>query len=238
MNARLHSYRNNYEAFTDPLWRDTVLTPLGQDQARALVGDARLAAAELIVCSPLTRALRTCELAYGGGPEGLPAGARVVAEPLAREKMWHSSDVGRPTRQLVEEYPFIDFSRLASDWWQWGADSGERRRRIDAYISGGDAVTCTPPEEPSEEFALRCLALIGFLEEQRAASIAVFCHWGVIAQLTGEDPRNCDVVTVGHARSCGASKLRSFYEEHVRGPGNSCEMWRRVLAGESRPKVS
>lgn len=232
MNARLHNYRNNFSQFTDPLWRDTILTPLGQEQAKALVGDARLAAVDLVVCSPLTRALQTCELAYGGA-SGIPPGARVVAQPLAREKMWHSSDVGRSRARLENDFPWADFSSLAGDWWQWGGEADERRGRIETYINGEDEIVSTPPEEPSEDFAARCRALIEFLDEQPVETISVFCHWGIISQMTGADAKNCAVVSVGDAHGeCGVSKLRSFYNDHVGGPENSCEMWRRVLSGE------
>lgn len=55
---------------------------------------------QLLVVSPLTRALQTAELAFGS-----PPGCPTIVQPLARERLYLSSDVGRPPAELAAEFP-------------------------------------------------------------------------------------------------------------------------------------
>jgi broad specificity phosphatase PhoE len=55
---------------------------------------------QLLVVSPLTRALQTATLAHGRQPA-----CPVLVEPLWRERLYLSSDVGRHPQQLQQEYP-------------------------------------------------------------------------------------------------------------------------------------
>ena len=54
---------------------------------------------QVLVVSPLTRALLTAQLAFPHhqGP--------VTVEPLARERVWLSSDCGRAPAELQQEFP-------------------------------------------------------------------------------------------------------------------------------------
>ncbi len=81
---------------------DTRLTKDGQDGARwsARVCQAVAPQPELLVVSPLTRALHTAQLAWLPHYQG-----PVVVEPLARERVWFSSDVGRTAEELQQEFP-------------------------------------------------------------------------------------------------------------------------------------
>lgn len=54
---------------------------------------------QLLVVSPLSRALHTATLAFGEQP-----GCPVHVEPLWRERLYLSSDVGRPPAQLAQEF--------------------------------------------------------------------------------------------------------------------------------------
>ena len=81
---------------------DTRLTARGQAEAsRAARQVSRLRQKpDLLVVSPLTRALQTAILAYGQQPQ-----CPVHVEPLWRERLYLSSDVGRQPQQLQQEYP-------------------------------------------------------------------------------------------------------------------------------------
>jgi len=58
------------------------------------------AVVQLLVVSPLTRALQTATLAFG--PQlACPA----LVEPLLRERLYLSSDVGRHPQDLAQEFP-------------------------------------------------------------------------------------------------------------------------------------
>jgi broad specificity phosphatase PhoE len=113
-------------SFKDPLLYDTKLTREGEKQARASRAPPRHVSGpdaclgrqasslvrrvatlspppQLLVASPLRRALRTAELAFASAamPPALP---RLVT-PLCRERLYHSSDVGRAPAVLAAEHP-------------------------------------------------------------------------------------------------------------------------------------
>ena len=66
-------------------------------------------APEVLVASPLTRALRTAELAFEGSdfrcPEDDRAPIRRVTCALARERVFHASDVGRRASAIEKDFP-------------------------------------------------------------------------------------------------------------------------------------
>ena len=97
--------------------RDPELTALGERQAKAL--RARLRAEghsfDAIVVSPLSRAIQTCDLLFGGGP------APIRLCPLLTERCCSGADVGTPKSELRERRP------ECSAWEGWDdADFGEQ----------------------------------------------------------------------------------------------------------------
>ena len=62
---------------------------------------------QVVLVSPLTRALQTATGAF----EGIP-GINVEVLPDLRELLTESCDVGRPTDELRREFPDVDFSAL------------------------------------------------------------------------------------------------------------------------------
>lgn len=74
---------------------DTSLTDAGVQQAKAAAKQTRhlRPAPELIIASPLSRALHTADLCLP--PATYPDAPR-IAHPLARERLYLSSDVGLP----------------------------------------------------------------------------------------------------------------------------------------------
>jgi hypothetical protein len=75
-------------------------------------------APQLLVASPLRRALRTAELAFADAPP-LP---RLVS-PLCRERLYHSSDVGRAPAIIAAEHPsWGGFDALDPIWWHSNGD--------------------------------------------------------------------------------------------------------------------
>lgn len=76
-------------------WSDIPLTPEGERQARATADRLAGEHFDLVISSPLRRAMRTAELI---------AGDRVQAEPLAREWDFGAFD-GRTQREIQEEVP-------------------------------------------------------------------------------------------------------------------------------------
>eukprot|EP00850_Spirogloea_muscicola_P015179 SM000114S24142 [mRNA] locus=s114:180400:186654:+ [translate_table: standard] len=159
----------------DPLMYDTRLTTEGQRQARALAALAarRAPAPELIVTSPLTRALQTMELVFPA------AKAPKVVEAAARERLYMASDMGRSPEVVAHEYPHLYFDHLPTIWWH----SDERQDPLAVVM------------EPPDVFAERVSRFRKWLAARPEHTIAVVSHWGVLHQLTGRDFRNCELFT-------------------------------------------
>jgi broad specificity phosphatase PhoE len=74
---------------------------------------------EVVLASPLTRALQTAELLFHHHHTLLPEGITKISHPLLTERLYLSSEVGRPGHVLSNEFPAWDFSAVSSDqpWW-------------------------------------------------------------------------------------------------------------------------
>eukprot|EP00850_Spirogloea_muscicola_P020453 SM000216S06579 [mRNA] locus=s216:174941:180922:- [translate_table: standard] len=155
--------------FKDPLLYDTRLTAEGQRQARALAALAaqRAPAPELIVTSPLTRALQTMELVFPA------AKAPKVVEAAARERLYMASDVGRSPEVVADEYPHLYFDHLPNG----------RQDPLAVVV------------EPPDVFDERVSRFRKWLAARPEHTIAVVSHWGVLHQLTGRDFGNCELFT-------------------------------------------
>jgi len=169
--------------FRDPMMIDTRLTSEGEAQARALraITAALEPRPELIVSSPLRRALRTAELAFEDIERDVP---RVVCA-LARERVFHGSDIGRVRSVLAEEHPewcLEDLGDADAPWW---------------YVAPG----CEDPHstavlEPVEVFEKRMEDFKVWIDARPEKTIAVVAHWGVCFSLTGEEFQNCELRTL------------------------------------------
>ena len=94
-----------------------------------------------LVISPLSRALKTAELAFGlaDDPHNTTGSgpSRIVLLPVAREKMWHSSDVGRDKHTLANDFNWIcdeNTAYLKDYWWDWTRDINDNKKNSDADL--------------------------------------------------------------------------------------------------------
>jgi broad specificity phosphatase PhoE len=111
-NARAREVPDEEVVRLDAAMRDAPLTPLGHAQAHALANEvAGLHQIELIVTTPLTRAIQTMLAAFGDHP------APRVVEPLHREYLDSFCDVGRPPDALSADFPMLRFDHLDDPWW-------------------------------------------------------------------------------------------------------------------------
>jgi len=95
---------------------DAPLSPLGEEQVASLAGHSELAAAELCISSPLTRAIQTLLGAFPTAPDGCPP---VELWPLAAEHLTDSCDIGSSEHALASRYPPLarHVARLPPVWW-------------------------------------------------------------------------------------------------------------------------
>ena len=179
--------------FVDAGFYDTRLTVRGVEQATTL-GQRFLAAdpgVALLVASPLTRALDTATLAFADG--AVSPSKRSVVSALCAERLYLSSDVGRPAVALAAEFPAFDFSDLlllgeSSHPWWFVSEAGaahEEWRPEGTYCCSG---------EPQTVFEERLGRFKAWLSAQPESRVAVVAHWGVIHALTGRSLENCEVL--------------------------------------------
>jgi len=159
-----------YTGSGDPMIWDARLTAKGISQAIRAADDVAALNFELVITSPLTRALETTEHLFSGSRP-------VAVVPGIREWQGHSCDVGRAPALLQKEFPDLDFSHLEEVWWHQAEPN-------DVGV----------PVEPHDIFKARVEATISDIADIDARSIGVVCHGYVIEALTGEHPDNCGIV--------------------------------------------
>ncbi len=167
----------------DPGHRDARLTERGQGQARA--ARARLAAIpfELVVTSPLTRAIETSAIVFGEHP----AAPRVLVEVLHRECQESSCDVGRAASEIAREFPHLDVGHLPEIWWH-----------------AQDEMVGEYPVEPRHLFDRRVLEFREWLRRRPERTIAVVGHGTFFFHLTGIWLDNCESVELDLAAPAAA----------------------------------
>jgi broad specificity phosphatase PhoE len=87
------------------------------DNGYAQAEDARLRMealpVDLVITSPLTRAIETATVVFG---DRVP----IIVERLHREWQLNSCDVGRSASVLAAEFPSLRFDHLPEEWWYVG----------------------------------------------------------------------------------------------------------------------
>ena len=90
---------------------DAKLTSLGKKQAENTKNKLKNIDFDLMLCSPLTRALETYSLIFPSSVKD------AVILPFAREHCLCSSEVGRQPSILQKEFPDFHFDELKNFWW-------------------------------------------------------------------------------------------------------------------------
>lgn len=95
--------------------RDPYLTQEGEKQCNEFCHDfGRHDQIDLLLASPLRRALQTCALCFAPCVE---RGPQIVALPLAEEASSVTSDTGVDRDVLVKEFPNVDFDHVKHGWY-------------------------------------------------------------------------------------------------------------------------
>jgi len=141
---------------------DAPLTSVGEAQGEALAEKVATLKVppELVVVSPLRRAIHTAQLGFR--PEGNESSAPpFLCTELARERIsFHTCDGRRRLTEITEDYPFVDFSEVDSEedlMWEQKEDVPD----------DGASVAC----------ATRAVKLLEWLQARPEQTIAVVSHW-------------------------------------------------------------
>ena len=157
---------------TDPWHIDAPLTELGHSQAAAARDVvAAMPRPDLVLSSPLTRAIQTTMGIFGG------TGVPVEVTCRHREHLGHSCDIGRSPKALTAEFPHLAFDHLTDPWWHVGP-----------HDANG------VPVEPEHVFTPRVTEFAAWLAAHEAPTIAVIGHGTFFRALTGRGFANCEVV--------------------------------------------
>jgi len=162
------------------LW-DAKLSAYGIEQAAAIKKLFRNhTEIELIVASPLTRALATTLLAFQDHP------APRFVLPDAREIQTGGDDLGSDSADLAVAFPQFDFSHLPKGPWFHTSGATTIAEARDLYAK-------TLFKEPERLFVPRLNALKQWLWNRREHCIAVVCHADLVLTLTGITLHNCEI---------------------------------------------
>ena len=224
MNVWLRNFRDQHGPHVevtpdlDPRLFDTRLTPQGVAQAESLAALLRATAVtpEVILVSPLRRAVHTAHLAFppaASYPTPLDTTRtsaatttpRRLVEPLAAERCWHSSDVGT-RRSAWEETIFREIQDQDGEDVVRDEGSGACREGTIStdytwirptediwWYNGGVSDHEAIVLEPLDDFYDRMEKLRLHLYQRPERTMALVAHWGVLHALTGEDFDNCEM---------------------------------------------
>jgi len=147
---------------------DPPLTEKGLKQASALRENAAFSGCELLVVSPLSRAVQTAATIFGETPN-----CRVVITPLHSERWSGLCDEGRRKSELAKDFPYVanweGFHELAEAW--------------------------TPTRESDREWQdCRVPAFRQWLLEQSERRVVCVGHGAFFQGLSGRYLDNCEVM--------------------------------------------
>jgi glucosyl-3-phosphoglycerate phosphatase len=147
---------------------DARITKRGVDQALKARSALENIHFDTFICSPLTRTLQTFSIIF---PDKKP-----VIEPLIREQLFHSCDVGRQPNDLKKDFISFDFSNLNKFWWNNNKQINEKKI----------------VKENFNDIKSRLDIFKLWLNECNSSSIALVSHGTFLSQVTGYMLENCE----------------------------------------------
>jgi len=161
-----------YEATgMDPGHFDAPLTELGHKQAHAARSILAEEPVDLVIASPLTRAIQTGLAIFGH--RDLPF--HVTCKH--RERLESSCDVGRTPDALKQDFPHLAFDHLDDPWWHH-----------EPGTPGPFSI------EPVDRFHKRVDAFRDWLGTHGDTRVAVIGHGTFFHALTGHWMQNCEIL--------------------------------------------
>lgn len=162
----------------------------GESVYRSLLDDI-----DLVIVSPLTRALQTLDI--GLYPLLENRGIPIIAVPLASERLYLVSDIGVTRNELKALYEYVDFdsSILSDGSWHFEPTEEMKTSYVEWRPSGeGQVYACLG--EPQDYFDRRMSELYRLLEQRSEQTIVVVSHAGVIDWFLQETFENCELRVV------------------------------------------
>jgi broad specificity phosphatase PhoE len=213
LNSKLRDLKDNKPgAFNALGLSQSFHSDRNKDKCTNVINIHFLDAMDLVVVSPLTRALQTLELSLyehiinrNDNRPNVP----IVAMAAVAERLYLVSDLGKPRSELKSNYPFVDFDTAFSINCVTEVDCSNEKEHLDTWHfcptkqledrytewrphGQGQLYACVG--EPSEHFDRRMSNFYYWLESREERCIAIVCHAGVIDWMTsGQQFSNCEL---------------------------------------------
>jgi len=147
---------------------DARITKRGESQALKAKNVLQNIHFDTYICSPLTRTLQTFSIIF---PDNKP-----IIEPLIREHLFHSCDVGRQPSSLKKDFTSFDFSNLNDFWWNNNKPINEKKIVKENFNDIKNRL---------DKFKL-------WLNKSNSNTIALVSHGTFLSQITGYMLENCE----------------------------------------------
>lgn len=147
---------------------DARITKRGESQALKAKNVLENIHFDTYICSPLTRTLQTFSIIF---PDNKP-----IIEPLIREHLFHSCDVGRQPSSLKKDFTSFDFSNLNDFWWNNNKPINEKKI----------------VKENFNDIKIRLDKFKSWLNTNDSSTIALVSHGTFLSQITGFFLENCE----------------------------------------------
>ena len=147
---------------------DARITKRGEGQALKAKNVLENIHFDTYICSPLTRTLQTFSIIF---PDNKP-----IIEPLIREHLFHSCDVGRQPSSLKKDFTSFDFSNLNDFWWNNNKPINEKKIVKENFNDIKNRL---------DKFKL-------WLNKSNSNTIALVSHGTFLSQITGYMLENCE----------------------------------------------
>ena len=147
---------------------DARITKRGEGQALKAKNVLENIHFDTYICSPLTRTLQTFSIIF---PNNKP-----IIEPLIREHLFHSCDVGRQPSSLKKDFTSFDFSNLNDFWWNNNKPINEKKIVKENFNDIKNRL---------DKFKL-------WLDKSSGNTIALVSHGTFLSQITGYMLENCE----------------------------------------------
>ena len=147
---------------------DARITEKGKEQAIKTSIKLKNINFNTYICSPLTRTMETFSIIF---PDKKP-----ILQPLIREHLFHSCDVGRQPDTLKKEFPQFDLSKLDKYWWNNNIPINENKI----------------VKENFNDIKIRLDKFKKWLDNNDATTIALVSHGTFLSQITGYMLENCE----------------------------------------------
>jgi len=230
-DANYASTSNKQQESIRHLYQDSPLSNVGKVQAKNLHdllkdGDGKdiVKDVELVAVSPLWRTMQTAEIGVlphfleesqvSNEDPVISTSVPFVALPLATERVYLISDIGKSVQKLNQRFQFADFNAEfdgfhGEEWWFTVKEdhTEEHEETLSAIhpfnymhrqdykewrpIGDGQKYACLG--EPDDAFHARMHALYKWIELRNESVICLVCHFGVLEWLVGEEFDNCEV---------------------------------------------